>query len=76
MHRGTSGLMPALRDTQQDDVVCWCCRCGGEVYADETMYVWEGKRICSDCFRGVVKSRVEMAPTEVAFALDVDTVTV
>ncbi len=74
-HRGTPGIKPPLRDSQQGSVVCWCRRCGGEVYEDETLYIWEGKRICVDCFKSVVTAWVEEAPGEVAAILDVSTVT-
>lgn len=76
MLRGTPGLQPALRDSQQDRVVCWCRRCGGEVYENETLYIWEDKRICVDCFRSVVSAWLAEAPREVASALDVSAVTV
>ena len=76
MLRGTAGLQPALRDTQQDRVVCWCHRCCGEVYEYESMYIWEGKRICVDCFQSVVTAWVTEHPAEVASALDVTTITV
>ncbi len=76
MPGATKGLKPPLRDRQQDNVVCWCRRCSGEVYEDETLYIWEGKRICVDCFKSVVTAWVEEAPCEVAAALDIDTVNV
>ncbi len=72
----TKGLQLPLRDSQQANVVCWCRRCNGEVYEDETLYIWEGKRICVDCFKAKITSWMEEAPGEVAAALDIDTVTV
>ena len=75
MLRGTPGLMPALRDEQDARVVCWCRRCSGEVYEEETLYVWEGKRICEDCFKETVSAWVDKSPREVANVLLVDTIT-
>ena len=69
-------LMLPLRDSQQDKVVCWCHRCSGEVYENENLYIWEGKRICLDCFKAVIAAWLEESPGEVAAVLDVHTVTV
>lgn len=72
--RGTPGLLPPLRDTQQDEPACYCERknCGGEVFSGETVYTWQGRRICSDCFKSVVTAWLEEAPHEVAAALDIE----
>ncbi len=40
---------PLLRDKQCDEPAAYCCLCGGEVYREDTLYVWEGRHICSAC---------------------------
>ena len=76
MHRGTPGLKPALRDEQDAKVVCWCRRCGGEVYEEETLYVWDGKRVCPDCFKECVKDWLDKSSNEVADALGITRIVV
>ena len=66
-------LLPPLRDAQQDEPVCHCKRCGGEVYSGETVYTWENKKICSDCFNAVVTAWLEEAPEGIAAALQIET---
>ena len=72
MLRGTNGLMAPVRDTQQDEPACYCERCGGEVFSGETVYTWQDKKICSDCFKSVVTAWLEDAPNEVAAALETE----
>ena len=73
MPRGAPGTLNPLRDIQQDSPACYCKRCGGEVYSGETLYTWEDKRICSDCFEAAVTAWLKEAPGEVAMALDIET---
>lgn len=73
MPRGSPGVLNPLRDTQQDIPACYCERCGGEVYYGETLYIWEGKRICSDCFEAIVSMWLKESPAGVAAALDIET---
>ena len=73
MLRGTTGLHNPTRDIQQDTPACYCKRCKGEVYSGETVYAWEGKQICSDCFKAVVTAWLKEAPREVAAALEIET---
>lgn len=42
-----------LRDKQQDPPVARCPSCGGEQYREDTMYIWDGKLICSECMEGM-----------------------
>lgn len=73
MLRGTSGLRPALRDDQKALPVCLCSRCRGEVYPGESTFFWEGRWVCSDCFRVGVTVWLEEAAQETAQALGVET---
>lgn len=36
-------------------VVCWCDRCGTELYAGEFCYRLDGLRICEDCLAGYAR---------------------
>lgn len=73
MLRGTPGILNPLRDAQQDMPACYCKRCKGEVYSGETVFTWQGKKICSDCIKVVVTAWLEEAPHEVAAALEIET---
>lgn len=72
MLRGTKGLLPPLRDIQQDTPACYCKHCSGEVYPGETVYKWQDKEICPDCFKSVVTAWLEEAPREVAAAMGIE----
>ena len=72
MLRGTSGLRDPIRDMQQDEPVCYCKRCGGEVYSGETVFTWQDKEICPDCFKSMVTAWLGETPNEVAAALDIE----
>ena len=65
-------LMPPLRDVQEDSPVCLCQKCGGEVYAGETLFEWSGKRVCVDCFKRQVSLWLELSPEQVANAMGFD----
>ena len=69
---GYAGVKVALRDTQMDEPSCYCQRCSGEVYDGETTYLWDGSKICRDCFRDAVKAWLGEAVEEVAFALGIE----
>ena len=73
MLRGTPGILNPLQDAQQATPACYCERCKGEVYSGETVYAWEGKQICSDCFKAVVTAWLKEAPGAVAAALEIET---
>lgn len=73
MTPGTIGLQNPLRDPQMDRPARECDRCRGELYSGETVYNWDGKEICPDCFEEVVTDWVRKAPSEVASALRIST---
>ena len=59
-----------LRDIQNDEPAARCEKCLGEVYAEETMFEWDGRDICVDCFKENVRLWLELSPQQVAGALD------
>lgn len=73
MTPGTTGLKNPLRDPQLELPACECGRCHGEVYRGETLYAWEDKEICRDCFEETITDWLRKAPGEVAAALCVST---
>lgn len=52
--------------------MCRCPKCGGEVYAGEQLFEWDGKKLCSDCFKHKVRLWLELFPEQVANALGFD----
>lgn len=38
-----------LRDLQRDMPAARCAQCQGEVYREDTLYLWEGVLICEEC---------------------------
>ena len=48
--------LPVLKDRQAEPPAAYCRQCGGEVYAGERLYIWEGRRLCSDCFRAALNA--------------------
>ena len=72
MLRGTEGIHSPIYDSQAEEPVCHCGRCRGEVYSGETMFRWDGKLICVDCFKSIISDWVEEQPVLVAFALNTD----
>lgn len=73
MIRGTPGLRPVPADAQATGAVCLCQRCGGELYPGETSFLWDGKQMCTDCFRAAVAAWLGEAAQEAAQALGVET---
>ena len=65
--------MPALRDGQEEQPVCRCAGCGGEVYEGERLTRYEGVWVCPDCFADRLESWLNKAPNELAMALGLDT---
>ncbi len=65
------GLMP-LRDAQQERPAAWCGECLGEIYPGETVYRWEGKAVCPDCFKWAVRALLETSPGRLADELGVE----
>lgn len=63
-------LKDPLRDPQAEAPVCSCGACLGEVYRGETLFEWEQKKICPDCFRQKISDWLEQSPEQLADALD------
>ena len=59
-------------DLQAEAPVATCQRCLGEIYHDEAIYIWDGKRICFDCFETVVESMLRDNPRHLADMMQVD----
>lgn len=62
-------MKPALRDSQEEAPAFFCGSCNGEVYHGELTVLWDGKRLCMDCFKARVKEWLERSPAQVADAL-------
>ena len=65
-------IRPALRDAQQEEPVMHCQGRGCEIWRDEPIFAWEGKRLCLDCFKDVVESLLEDDPVMLANMMQVD----
>ena len=65
---------PHLGDPQQAEAVDRCAN-GCEIWGGEAVYLWDGRRLCPDCFEGAVSSWLKKAPKELADALGVEAVT-
>ena len=65
----TTGLRPVLRDVQQEEAVCSCGCCGGEVYREEMVFEWQGKWGCVDCFQSELSSWLACCPEQAAQTL-------
>lgn len=59
-------------DVQTAPAVDYCKRCGGEIYREETMYFWEGKWVCYDCFKTAVAALLDSNPQQIALEMQVD----
>ena len=44
----------------------------GEIYPGETVYRWEGKAVCPDCFKWAVRALLETSPGRLADELGVE----
>lgn len=62
-------LRAPLRDVQQEAMVCRCEGCLGEVYREETLYEWQGRWVCVDCFQGEMGRWLSLAPEQAARSL-------
>ena len=70
---GISLLSVRPGDPQQEAPAAFCRRCRGEVYRGETLYFWEGRPICPDCFRLEVQRLLDTSPLLLAQDLGVGT---
>lgn len=43
-------------DTDQDNPTCCCDECGGEIYADDLVYLIDGVPICEECLAEFAQS--------------------
>lgn len=68
----TVGLRPPLTDLQAEMPVCRCGSCKGEVYSGESVFRWEKRELCGDCFKDAVTAWLEETPLEVAEELNVE----
>ena len=58
-----------LRDIQQEEPVCSCEGCGGEIYRGETIFEWQGKWVCVDCFQSELNGWLLHSPEQAAMEL-------
>ena len=65
MNRESKFRFP-LRDVQQDEPVCSCEYCGGEIYREETVFEWQGKWVCVDCFQSELSAWLRHDPEQAA----------
>lgn len=42
-------VSPILPDKQQATPFAHCDRCQGEMYKGDTLYIWDGTKICGEC---------------------------
>ena len=42
-------VSPILPDKQQTPPLARCDRCQGEMYQGDTLYTWDGTKICGEC---------------------------
>ena len=61
-----SEIRVPLRDTQQEEPVCTCGQCGGEVYRGESLFEWQGKWVCVDCFQSELNCWLVRSPEQAA----------
>lgn len=61
-----------LRDTQTENPEALCEDCQGEVYSGEHLYLWEGKRICSDCLSSKINRLLRDSPLLLAHEMNLD----
>ena len=62
-----------LRDVQQEEPVTRCPKCGGEVWAGEPMFDWNGEGfVCLDCFKSSVFALLESDPRLAAVEMGVE----
>lgn len=65
-------ILSPLRDSQDETPVAHCEKCGGEVYNNETMFLSDGKWLCSDCFRAEIEHILSASPGFIADALMIE----
>lgn len=63
--------MSFLHDAQDIPPAAHCAKCGGEIYPRESIFIWEQRHICRDCFKYKVLCWLELSPEQVANAMNV-----
>jgi hypothetical protein len=38
-----------FRDKQQDNIVCWCEKCGADIYSEDEIFFIHGLMMCTMC---------------------------
>lgn len=63
-----------FRDPQDADPVdlCGSRRCRGEIYPGETMYLYEDRWLCPDCFKAEIEKLLSRDERTLALALGLD----
>lgn len=61
-------------DAQERPAVAHCenPKCRGEIYREETTYFYEGRWLCSDCFKAEIEHILESDPRTLALAMGLD----
>ena len=62
-----------MRDIQQDEPASRCPMCGGEVWAGEVLFEWEGGFVCVDCFRDAMRRMSDRDPVLLAAEMGLST---
>lgn len=57
-----------LRDVQEEAPVGYG-DCGHEVYRGESIFEWEGRMLCTDCWRRAVGAALEECPEQLALEM-------
>lgn len=60
------------RDVQQERPVARCNKCKGEIWREESTFIWENRELCSDCFKGLIESLMREDLTGLAYMMNVD----
>lgn len=59
-------LKPSLRDVQQEAPLCYCKRCGCEIYHDGPTVTEDGQRMHMECFEEYINGLLRTSPAIVA----------
>lgn len=61
-----------FRDPQQSPPAAHCDECGGELYCYDTVFHYDGKTMCRECFAERISTWVREYPYEIAAVLGVE----
>lgn len=60
-------------DSQQENPVMHCKKCGGEIYSGETVFNWNNEGfICLECFKAAVNKILDLDPQLVSTEMGVE----